>query len=245
MDLRKIRVHSLEFEVTQDPKQFDDFYHNMYVPYISGAHRSSAYIVPYEQMRTKFQNGDLLLIKKQEERIAGFLIVYDKTGPRLWVSGIRDANREYVKAGAMGALYHFSFLYLKDKGFTKVKVGLSRAFSRDGVFQYKRKWSQKIAGTSRSWFALKVLSYPAPAGAFLQKTPFIFEKHGILNSAVFLDVEKPLSAKELKRIEKLNFTPGLSKLFIYHFQHSNPIKQDNATPELFERIVFCSVEDII
>jgi hypothetical protein len=140
---------------------------------------------------------------------------------------------------------HYAMLYLEDKGFTKVNIGLTRAFPRDGVFQYKQKWSQKITGTSRYWFALKVLSYRGAAGAFLQNNPFIFEKHGILNNAVFLDEEKPLSNDELKRIEKLNFTPGLSKLIIYNFQFSHPIKQENATPDRFQRIVFYSAEEMI
>lgn len=243
MDLRKIRVHSLGFEITQDPQQFDDFYQNMYVPYIIKAHGASAFIQPYEKMRAEFQNCDLLLITKQEERIAGFLIVYEKTGPRLWVSGIRDANREYVKDGVMGALYHFSFLYLKDKGFTKVKLGLSKAFLSDGVLQYKKKWSQKIVGTSSDWFALKILSYQGAAGSFLQKNPFIFESRGSLSGAVFVDTERPLSAKELRNIEKLYYTSGLSKLFIYHLQPSNVIKHDNIPPELSERIVLRSVGD--
>lgn len=244
-DLRKFQNNSLRFEVTRDLKYFDDFYHNMYVPKITKVYGNKAYIVPYEDMRTTFQNCDLLLIKKQEERIAGLLIMYEKTGPRLWVLGIRDANREFVKDGAITALYHYSFIYLEEKGFTKVNLGVSKAFFRDGVLQYKRKWSQKIIGTTNNLYALKILSFTNGAKAFLQQNPFIFKNGGILNGAIFSDAKKPPSAKELKRIEKLNFSPGLSKLFIYHFQHGNPIKQDNVTPELFERIVSCSVEDII
>jgi hypothetical protein len=133
---------------------------------------------------------------------------------------------------------------LKDKGFTKVMLGWSRAFLGDGVLQYKKKWSQKIAGTTSDWLALKVLSYQGAAGAFLNKNPFIFEDRGTLNGAVFVDAERPLSAKELRNIEKLYYTNGLSKLFIYHLQPTNVIKQENIPPELSERIVLRSAGDM-
>jgi hypothetical protein len=243
-DLRKIRDHSLGFEVAQDPQQFNDFYHNMYVPYITKAHGASAFIVPYERMRAELKNCDLLLITKQEERIAGSLIVYEKTGPRFWLPGIRDANRDYLKAGARGALYHYSFLYLKEKGFTKVKPGRSKAFLLDGVLQYKRKWSQRIVGTSSYVYALKVLSYTDGAKAFLQQNPFIFENGGILNGAVFLDEEKALTPKNFKKIDKQFFHAGLSKLYIYCFHDNKQIKQASIPPELSERFVLRSAEDI-
>jgi hypothetical protein len=244
-NLRKIQKHSLRFEVTREPQKFDDFYYNMYVPYITKAHGNSAFIVPYEEKRTKFHNCDLLLVTKQDKSIAGTLIAYEKGSSRLWSQGIRDGNLDYVKEGAATAFYHFSLLYLEDKGFTKVKSGNSRAFLRDGVLQYKRKWSQKIIGTSRDWFVLKVLSYQGAAGSFLQENPFIFEKRGCLHGAVFVDGHDALSHKEIKKIYKQHYHPGLAKLFIYRLGHRDIAKQDNIPPELSERIVLCSVEDML
>ena len=92
----------------------------------------------------------------------------------------------------MTALYHFSFLYLKDKGFTKVNFGLSRAFLGDGVFQYKKKWSQRIVGTSTYWYALKVNNPTVETKSFLKRNPFIFEKTGLLYGVIFGDFQKPL-----------------------------------------------------
>ena len=244
MDLRKIRKHSLGFEVTRCPKLFDDFYHNMYVPHITKAHSSSATIIPYKHMRKKFQKCDLLLVTKQAKRIAGTLIVYEKTGPRRWVLGIRDGNREYLKDGAVGAISHFSLRYLHDKGFTKVNLGYSKSFLRDGVLQYKRKWSQRIVGAYGNEFALKVISYTDATKAFLQKNPFIFKRHGCLHGATFVDGDDALSPEEIKQIDKQHYHPGLSKLFIYHLQHGDTVNQESVPPELLERIVLCPVKDL-
>ncbi len=198
-DLRKIRKHSFRFVATREPQEFEDFYHNMHVPYINKVYGNNANIVPYKEKRKNFQNCDLLLVKKQEESIAGILIAYENGGSRLWTLGIRNGNLDYVKEGALTALYHFSFLYLKDKGFTKVNFGLSRAFLGDGVLQYKKKWSQRIVGTSAYWFALKVKNPTVEMKSFLQRNPFIFEKTGLLYGAIFWGFQKPPSIKEIRK----------------------------------------------
>ena len=243
-DLRKIRDNSLGFEVAQDPQQFDDFYYNMYTPYITEAHSANAFILPYEEMRAEFKNCDLLLITKQEKRIAGSLIVYEETGPRLWAPGNRDSNRHYLKDGARGALYHFSFLFLKEKGYTTVNLGRSKAFLRDGVLQYKRKWSQRIVATSPYVYALKIISFTNGAKAFLQQNPFIFENGGTLNGAVFVDEEKALTSKDFVKIDKQFFNPGLSKLYIYCFHDIEEIKQASIPPELSDRVELRSAGDM-
>lgn len=247
-DFRRIRKNSLQFEITQDAQHFDDFYHNMYVPYIMRAHGSSAYINSYEYMSAEFKKCELLLVKKQQKRIAGLLIAYEKEEPRLWSLGVRDANQEYLKDGAVGALFYFSMCYLNEKGFTKVNFGQSRAFLNDGVFQYKKKWSQRIVGTSLEWFAFKVLSYTAPVKAFLQENPFIFENKGVLNGALFVDGEKPLSLKDFKNIDKKYFHSGLDKIILYSLTHDDAVNQENVPqnvpPELSKRIVLRSLKDI-
>jgi hypothetical protein len=240
-DFRRIRKHSLQFEVTQDLQRFDDFYHNMYVPQITKAHGSSGFIMSYEYMRAEFQSCDLLLVTKQKKHIAGILIAYEKSGPRLWSLGIRDSNPEYIKDGAVGALFYFSISYLHEKGFKKVNFGRSRAFLRDGVLQYKRKWSQRIVDTSQSRIALKVLSNTNPVKAFLRNNPFIFESNDDLNSAIFLVKEKELSTKDFQKIDKQYFHKGFSKLYIYCFHDCEEIMRKSIPPELSERIVMCYI----
>ena len=243
-DLRRIRKHSLEFEVTRDSKRFDDFYYNMYIPYITKAHRDNANVITYDEIRATFKNSDLLLVTKQSKPIAGMVIEYEEAGPRLWIIGILDGDSKYIKEGAVGALYHFSFLYLQDRGFTSVKSGYSRPFLCDGVLQYKKKWSQRIINTSRNWFALKIISYSTAVEAFLKNNPFIFESSGMLNSAVFVDTEKPPTLDEITKMDKQYFHTGLCKLFIFDLQNGNSVEQESVPPELSERIVFRSADDI-
>jgi hypothetical protein len=211
----------------------------MYVPHITKAHGSGAYIVSYDYMRVEFQKCELLLVKKQEKRIAGILIAYEEV-PRLWSLGVRDSNPEYIKDGAVGALFYYSLLYLSGKDCTAINFGLSRAFLRDGVLQYKRKWSQRIVSASSYGYALKVLTYTDPVKAFLQENPFIFKSHEDLQGAVFVNGDKALSSEEIQKIDKKYFHDGLSKLYINCFHNVKAIEQDSVPPELSDRIVLRS-----
>jgi hypothetical protein len=172
------------------------------------------------------------------------MILYEKDGPNLFRSGILNGDRKYINDGAMAALYHFSFIYLAEKGFKKVNVSLTRPFLRDGVLRYKRKWSLRISGSYFNGFALKVFSDSSATRCFLQNNPFIFESNGFLYGAIFANIKELLSSEDIRLIEKEFFIPGLSKLFIYCFGKGDLTKQDIVPPEFSDYIELRSAEDI-
>ncbi len=220
-NLRRLRRHAFQYEVTRDPQQFDDFYYNMYLPYMFERHGPEPDLSTYEDLRAGFQNCDLLLIKDQDRTIAGQLILYEPRGPHLWEMGVRDGNRDYVAGGAVGsAVVHFSMEYLQGKGHTRVWLGWSRPFLRDGVLQFKRSWSQRIAANGNCHFALRILSHSPAARAFLCNNPFLFKDRGQFFGAVFVDGDRPLPAEDLQQIDKDYFHDGMSRLLIYDLQGS-------------------------
>ncbi|MFT7879759.1 MAG: hypothetical protein ABXS91_05110 [Sulfurimonas sp.] len=246
-DLRKIKKSAFEFEVSRDRQQLDDFYHNMFTPFIRKVHGDCAYILPYEKMKKHYEEdkGELLLIKKGNEYIAGMLILYTKNKPLFKSLGIRDGNLEYVKNGIIGALYHFSLQYLEKKNFSTVSYGLSRGFLRDGVLQYKKKWGHRVDITSGNTFALRVLSYTEATKYFLENNPFIIEDKGSLDGIVFLNEENIDSPQKLEQLTKVYAYPGLSRLF-YYVSETNMKKLQNSLPEKWStQIIFKSTEKFI
>ena len=235
-DLRRIRRHALRCEVTRDPKQFDDFYYNMYVPYISRTFGDCADVSPYKRMRAQFRYCDLLLVKNQEQSIAGQLVMNFKAGTCLGNMGIRDGNREYVKDGAGCALYHFGLQYLQDKGCKTAWLGWSRPFLRDGVLQFKKKWSQRIVDSNDNGFALGVAAYTPAVKAFLLNNPFIFKRRGQFHAAVFVDGDRPLSSADIEQVDKDYFHDGLSCLYIYVIRPDNVAMPSPIPPSLVQRI---------
>ncbi len=237
-DLSKIKKNSLTFEVTQDIKKFDDFYYNMYVPYITNSHAESAYIRSYEYRKKQFEGNELLLIKKDEMYIAGAMIIYPDGSPLLSTLGIRDGNMKYLDYGVMGALYYFSLEYEKEKGFLKMSAGMSRGFFKDGVLQYKKKWGHRIIDISSETFVLKIVSDTPTTRAFLDNNPFIFDDQGLPCGAVFLNSKENISQELIKQINKDYFYAGLSKLFIYLPNKKEMPNSNVIPPELAERIAF-------
>lgn len=214
-DLRKIQKNALHYEVTREATKFDEFYHQMHVPFIMKVHGDSAFITPYESMRSKLGQCELLLLKHQEQSIAGLLIIHEETGPRLWSVGVRDARPEYSQLGAMPALYHFSFEHLLAKGLKRVSLGASRAFLRDGVLQYKRKYGQRIASAFPDGFMLRVRTLTPAVRAFLANNPFIFRRGVELHGAAFSDADPAPSGQDVRQAQVDCLNPGLSRLHIY------------------------------
>jgi hypothetical protein len=225
-DLRQIRKNQFHFSITKDPRHFHDFYHRMYVPYISAVHGRSAFIWPYEAMKSELDNCELLLVRKEGRSVAGILITYEKPTPRLWSLGVRDADRRQVKEGAVAALFYFSFMHLESNGYRVANVGLSRPFLDDGALRYKKKWGARIVGTSADCFVLKVLSDTPGACGFVGSHPFIFRNGDALSGAIFVDSASASSPEELQRIYQRYSIPGLAKLRLYRLGDAGAVEID-------------------
>ncbi|MHC4806120.1 MAG: hypothetical protein ACYTBX_07630, partial [Planctomycetota bacterium] len=243
-DLRRIKRNKLHFELTNEPAQFDNFYYNMYLPHITKVHGNKAVIIKYDFMKREFRNCDLLLIKKEKEYIAGVLLAYTKNGARLWSLGVKDGNSDYIKDGAIGAIYYFSVLHLKEKGYKKVNFGASRAFLKDGVLWYKKKWDQNIVGTHKIGFLIKPLSKTVAVKGFFLNNPFIYAHNNRFNSAVFVEAAQSFSEKDFQRFYKDYYLNGVSKLFIYRFEQGHSRSREIVPPEFSDGITICSVESL-
>ena len=248
-DLRRITRNKLHFELTNESAQFDNFYHNMYLPYITKSHGNSAIIMEYDFVKKFFRDCELLLIKKEKEYIAGMLIAYNytKKQARLWCLGVKDGNSDYIKDGAIGAILYFSLLHLKEKGYKRVRVGGSRAFLKDGVLRYKKKWGQKIVCTDKIGFLIKPLKplskTPAVKG-FLSNNPFIYVHKNRFNSAVFVEAAQSFSKEDFEKFYKNYYQTGISKLFIYRFEQGHSRSCEIVPAEFSDKITVCSAESL-
>ena len=234
-DIRKIKKNNLSFESTNEISQLHDFYHNMYLPYITEAHNDEAFVTGYDFVKEEFKNCDLIFIKSKEEYIGGILIRYAGERARLWYIGVKDGNRDYLQQGLVGALYYFSFCYLKARGFRKVGLGGTRAFLKDGVLQYKKKWSMRIISAisaSQTGFFVNILPERNSAKGFFLNNPFIYMDKGKLEGAIFIENDQLLSEKDFRKIYKDYYMHGISKLIIYRFGGSLSNAKETVPPDL-------------
>ncbi|MGB2866553.1 MAG: hypothetical protein WBC05_24695 [Sedimentisphaerales bacterium] len=246
-DIRSIRKNRLHFEVTNEPSQLHNFYYNMYVPYITKVHGNRSVIMSYDYVKREFKkrgwHNVLLLIKKEEEYIAGISLLCRKNRAKLWSLGVKNGNSDYVRESVPGALYYFSICYLKAKGFTEINCGRSRPFLKDGVLEFKKKRGGRIVYTSKMGFLIKPLSKTGGIKGFFLNNPLIYEDKTGLNGAIFVASDQSLSRSDFARIYKDHYLRGLSKLAVYRFGEADKIL-DIVPPEFSDRITMCSVESI-
>jgi hypothetical protein len=247
-DLRRIKKHELSYEVTDELNQFDNFYNHMHLPYIAEAFGRKAVILSHDYMKNEFGKhglyNDLLLIKKEEEYIAGMLLGYNKWGIYLHPLGVKDGNFDYVKDGAIGALFYFPLQISKKMGYRKVNFGLTRAFLKDGVFQFKKKRGVKIVGSSKMGFILKPLSMSAAIRGFLSNNPFVHIDERGFNGAVFIENDRPLSEEDFMRIYKEYYSPGMVKLFIYRIGKVDKKTEDVVPADIADSIKLDSARNL-
>ena len=218
-DLKKIRKYQLEYVVTKELNQFHDFFYNMYLPYIKNRHQNRALLMSYDIMiqRAKDKTCELLLVKKDNEPIAGMVIVFEKNHPRLWSLGVKDGNPSHVKIGVVAATYYFSSLYLVGRGYEKMHTGSSRAFLKDGVLQFKKKWGMRVTPNDTSGFLLKPLSRSEGLKGFFVRNPFVFVNGGKLSSAVFIENDEMDTDESYEKFHKNYYLVGLDEMIVYQF----------------------------
>ena len=215
-NLRKIERGNLSYSITKDPVDFHFFYYNMHLPYISKRHGDSAFKISYAEMKKSFENGELLQIKEGQEIVAGVIIDYKvmKGIPRMTKLGVLRGDFNYVKRGAIIALYYYTIQYLKQRNHKKISLGLTRPFFSDGVLQYKLNWGAKIVCESSNAFLISILSQKKCLKSFLSSNPFIIQDRNNLNLATFYDhsfKECPYMPKDKNKIKLY----GLDKIASY------------------------------
>lgn len=241
---KQINKHNLRFEVTNDRNQFDKFYQDMYVPYITKVFGNTAILMSYYEMEKNFKNGILLLVKRDEEFIAGEIIVYEKNGPRLAGLGIKTGNMDYLKTEVMLAIYFFAIKYLRQEGYNKLHFGSSRAFLKDGVLQYKKRWRLQVVDDKNIGFLIKPLCGSDGVKEFFLKNPFIYLDQGVFCGAIFLRKDQLHSRADLEKIYKDYYEEGLSKVKVYLYGNGEKIMGDLIPPELHKKMSICSAESL-
>jgi len=215
--LRKIRQHSLDYEISRDRRRLDDFYNNMYLPHLKLRYGDSAYIASKETVEAGFDKGELLFVKKNGECITGQLITYKGSCACLAWLGVRDGNWDHARAGAEAASWEYFFRRAEDRGCLKASLTRARPFLNDGLLRFKRTWSQKLVRSMSLKFLLKICADSDAAKAFLVNTPLIFERAGRFYGAVFLNDKMPLTLDALQATCKEHFHPGMAALIVFQF----------------------------
>ena len=244
-DIHRIKKHELDYELTKSQAQFNKFYHDMYKPFAVKRYGKKAIVEKYYDLRISFKKGELILVKMGGIPVAGTLIKYEKNQAFLHVLGVKDGDSDYLRFGAISALYYYSIRYLKGRGFTRLNMGATRPFLMDGVLLYKKKWGLKIIGTTGPGFLMKLLSETAAVRGFLSNNPFIYKDSKHIYGAVFLLPEQVDDKRSVEKTFHDYYIDGMSKLLIYVFDSADSIAQMDMPNKLEDKITILRAGEIL
>ena len=220
-NLREFRRQKYSYEIANDPGKFEYFYHHMYSPYITKRFEELTFLAGFYGMKRVFRKGWLLLVKKGDDYVSGILLVRRSPDTIFaYALGITEGNIEYVKKGALTAVYYFSILWAKEKGYKWMDFGDCRSFLKDGVLNYKKHWGMeiKISRRFKNIFGIKICNYCQAVQNFLEKNPFIFIDQGKLKGLILFNKNHPVTLKEVQACVKTYYIPGLDCLVIISHQ---------------------------
>ncbi len=246
--VRRVKKNNYTYEVTRDESDFKNFYYKMHVPFVRYRHGNTGYVINYERYKKLSRHSELLLIKKQDIFVAGWFLRHSKRGVYTDLSGFKDGDYKYVKEGAMGALIYFSLLWLKEKGYSKVSLGGTSPFLKDGILKYKVQVGAQIIDSfsvsDKSVILIEFLKNTQGLRDFLVNNPFIFypEKRN-RHAAIFVENHQLMSGDDLGEIMKpyKNYY-GIEKFHINVFGEDKHLMNLELLPEVAKKIEIHSAQ---
>ncbi|MFC2164290.1 hypothetical protein ACFLT2_04765 [Acidobacteriota bacterium] len=217
-NLRRMNKLDFSFDITRDLDKFDFFYHRMYLPLAEKRFGNRAWIFEYHRIKRLLENGCLLLIKLNNEYLAGALLL--ERGKHLFSHslGVKDGDKKYVEQGAVTATYYFTIQWAIDQGYEEIEFGYSRPFLRDGVFIYKKRWGMTVKNQDRSmvWggYGLRIQHYTKSTRSFLTENPFIFVDGDKIKGLMLIEQKEPLTEKNVRRFMRIQYIKGLDGVII-------------------------------
>ena len=219
---RKIQKHGFTCSTSKSEADFDDFYHNMYLPLAKQRHAELSVVDDFQLFKKKFlADCELTFVHKNGETIAGGILDCSEPIYYFLSMGIRNGSREYVKMGVSEALYYFRILRSREKGCKIANLGHCRSFFKDGVFRHKLEMGAYVANEyhkPEGCLYFRFLRDTEGLREFLCENPFVaLGKDKICHGIVF--VQEPLASEELDQALKIRDCEGLRDVFVYTFNH--------------------------
>lgn len=216
----------LDYRISNDPADFDLFYHRMFVPHIRRQYGDLSYIEPYGEMRAFFLNGLLLLVVKGDQVVAGALCLIKDGALIFRRTGVLDGEEGYIKEGAQTALYYFNLLFAKERSLQKVDTMKSRSFVTDGVYRHKSEWGAGVYPDDEadSWVYFFNFGSPERVALFFDRNPVIVDTSTGLKAVVGLENGSELSPGVERDLTNRFYAPGLEGLILLTPKSTTPIE---------------------
>jgi sulfur relay (sulfurtransferase) DsrF/TusC family protein len=210
-----ISKSKLTYRISNDLKDFDHFYHDMFTPHIRKKH-GGLLIEPYEDMKAFFQKGFILLVSYEGETVSGALCIIKGKTLVFRRTGVLNGDEKYIKLGAQNALYLFLIMYAKEMGLDHLDTMKSVSFLNDGVYQAKREWGATVYvdDESKLWIYFIIPKITDNVIKFFELNPAIVHSEDGLSGLVGFNGDSCLVNGSEKELNKKYYAPGINNLLV-------------------------------
>jgi len=231
---RLIRKHGLTRRISHDARDFDFFYRRMFVPHTQNQYGPLAIIETFDEMKTFFDRGFLLLVEEAGHPIAGSLCLMDDAVLTYRRMGVLDADDAHIRKGAQMAVYYFSLQLALERGLRAFDLMKSRALLEDGVYEHKRKWGATTLPDpeSESWVHFVCPRPGERVARVFARHPVIVHAGAGLRGLVGVDPGVALTPEVKAELLERYDAPGLDGLIVLgSTSHGDPVWVDRISQE--------------
>ncbi len=220
---RRIRKEGFDYRISNDLHDFDTFYYDMYVPTAQKRFGDLAIIEPYEELKSIFLEGLLLLVMEKGSPIAGELRFFQDKALVGYRLGVLHGDQDYIKRGAESAIYYFGIRFALEHTCDLVDMLGSRPFLEDGVYRHKREWGATVSRyESKTCVFFFILDRGDKTARLFEKNPMIIEtQKGLMGLLGKVDAAE-LSPEKKQELIKKYYALGLRGLMLISPGSSTP-----------------------
>jgi hypothetical protein len=148
-DAERGRIHKAErngytYCISDSLNDFDHFYNEMYLPYITGRYSIRARLTPYKELLAIFKRGSLIKIMNGKDFVAASLVLIDNENAHMIEYG-KYVGEPEDKTPISLLTYWFTIQWALSQGATRLDFGGSFPWCSNGVFRNKKRWKSKVS----------------------------------------------------------------------------------------------------
>lgn len=176
-NLRHIRREGYTCRTSRSEAEFEQFYHQFYVPMVKTRYKEYGSINTEAGLRKVFLDGGELLFVEDPRQgaVSAGLHIFNHGVMYALLFGVRGGDRALVHKGALAAQYYYSLRRGHEKGCRRHDASVCLPFGSSGVLRHKIAWGYVPRSNPwRPWSLLVWAPHESPAAlAWLEANPFL------------------------------------------------------------------------
>jgi hypothetical protein len=188
--LRLIRKYGYQYDVSHDGRDFEEFYHQMYLPTMEDRHGELSSPMSSSHAYQYFRHGFLLRVKRDGDWVSGKICHPQQNVLITDILGVKNADARLIHEGATAATNYAAIDWANQHGYEAVNFLGTDPHLGTGLFQHKRKWGTTVSVPPHLhrliWIRVRRIT-PA-VSQFLKENPFIvMHETGKLYGLIIVD----------------------------------------------------------